>query len=97
MYGYKGDKREQIAEVIIRKKYIGSSSNDIGFKLQEDGTYEAIISEFDKNKYNEKWLDSLSQRYARNFGVRQLEEQGFFIESEEMIDGELFIEAVQSF
>ncbi len=38
LYGYQGDKREQVAEIIIRRKNVGSSSNDIGFKQNEDGT-----------------------------------------------------------
>ena len=37
LYGYQGDVREQIAEVIIRREYIGVASNDIGFKRQDDG------------------------------------------------------------
>lgn len=38
LYGFQGDLRPETAEVIIRRKYLGSASNDIGFKQQEDGT-----------------------------------------------------------
>lgn len=31
LYGYQGDVRAETAEVIIRRKYVGSSSNDIAF------------------------------------------------------------------
>lgn len=34
LYGYQGDVRPETAEIIIRKQYIGSMSNDIGFKRQ---------------------------------------------------------------
>jgi hypothetical protein len=50
LYGYQGDIRQQSAEVIIRRQYIGTSSNDIGFKKQADGQFEAVISEYDRNK-----------------------------------------------
>src|SRR6266576_3649780 len=64
LYGYRGDKRAQSAEVIIRRKFVGGASNDIGFKRQADGTFEAIISEFDRRKYSQEWLNRLTQRYA---------------------------------
>jgi len=55
LYGYHGDKRAQVANVIIRRKQIGSSSNDIGF-LFKDGTCEAIVSDFDRHNYGQPWL-----------------------------------------
>lgn len=60
LYGYQGDKRNQKANVIIRRKYVGNASNDLGFEQKEDGSYEAIISDYDKIKYNQKWLDKVS-------------------------------------
>jgi len=65
LYGYHGDKRNDKAEIIIRRKYIGGSSNDIGFKKQADGTYKAIISDFDRTSmgYNQKWLDKTGTYY----------------------------------
>ncbi|MEM9925820.1 MAG: DUF1257 domain-containing protein [Cyanobacteria bacterium P01_D01_bin.50] len=64
LYGYQGDVRPETAEVIIRRKYIGSSSNDIGFKLQDHGQFQAIISEFDRGRYNQQWLNQVMQRYG---------------------------------
>ena len=54
--GYHGDKRKQTAEIVIPRKQVGPASNDIGFKLQDDGSYAAIISDFDSSKYNTGWL-----------------------------------------
>ena len=48
MEGYTGDRRKQTAEIIIPRKYVGSASNDVGWKLQKDGSYSVIVSEFDK-------------------------------------------------
>jgi Holliday junction resolvasome RuvABC DNA-binding subunit len=55
--GYQGDLRPEQAEVIVRRKYISSASNDIGFARQADGSFEAIISGYDASRHNRKcWL-----------------------------------------
>lgn len=48
LYGYHGDQRKERANLIIRRNNTGiSSSNDIGFALQADGTYQPIVSQYD--------------------------------------------------
>lgn len=64
LIGYHGDKRQQTAEIIIRRKDISSASNDIGFKKQADGSFNAIISDFDKHRHDEAWMSDLKKRYA---------------------------------
>lgn len=65
LYGYQGDVREQKANVIIRRKNVGSASNDLGFFKSEDGTYQAIISDYDRNSgYNTKWQGKLEMHYG---------------------------------
>src|SRR5271165_1902872 len=59
LYGHHGDDRSQLSQsnpnyapkchVRIARKHIGGSSNDIGFQRNEDGTYNAFISEFDQS------------------------------------------------
>lgn len=83
LYGYMGDKRPQTAEIIIRRKFVGVASNDIGFKRQEDGSFEAVISAFDRGKYSNEWLNRLTQRYAYHVTRAKLEEQGFTVVNEE--------------
>lgn len=83
LYGYQGDVREQTAEVIIRRQYIGAASNDIGFKQQDDGQFEAIISEYDRQKYSQEWLNNLTQRYGYHTLIATAPEQGFTVEEEE--------------
>lgn len=104
--GYQGDKRAQTAEIIIPRRHVGGAANDIGFKLQEDGTYEAIISDYDSRSnrarqgthwkgpgsYNGDWLNKLNQRYAYHNLKEELSNQGFFIESENEENGEIFLE-----
>lgn len=86
LYGFQGDVRPETAEVIIRRKYIGSSSNDIGFKLQDDGQFQAIISEFDRGRYNRQWLNQVMQRYGYYTLMASAEEQGFTIEEDEVME-----------
>lgn len=86
LYGYQGDQRSQTAEVIIRRQYIGTNSNDIGFKQQPDGTFKAIISEFDRRQYSQPWLNKLTQRYGYHALMATAPAQGFAIEAEETLE-----------
>lgn len=83
LFGYQGDLRPEKAEIIIRRQFISSSSNDIGFRMTSDGTFEAIISEFDRDIYSQDWLNRLTQRYAYHVARSRLEAQGFDLVSEE--------------
>lgn len=64
LFGYHGDKRAEVAHIIIRRAHVGSNANDIGFVKKDDGTYEAIISEFDSTKYGAQWIGRLKGNYA---------------------------------
>ncbi|MBD1923513.1 DUF1257 domain-containing protein [Microcoleus sp. FACHB-831] len=86
LYGFVGDVREQTAEVIIRRQHLGSASNDIGFKRQEDGQFEAIISEYDRAyQYSQQWLNQLTQRYGYHTLMETAPAQGFTVEEEEVL------------
>jgi Protein of unknown function (DUF1257) len=86
LYGYQGDVREQTAEVIIRRQHIGVASNDIGFKQQDNGQFEAIISEYDCQQYSQEWLNNLTQRYGYHTLIASAPEQGFTIAEEETLE-----------
>lgn len=87
LYGYLGDRRKQKANVIIRRQHIGGSSNDIGFLKRPDGSYEAVISEYDrtlntpKSKeaggFNEKWIKGLTGVYNKKVCIREMKKLGF--------------------
>ncbi len=68
LVGYQGDAREQLANIIIRKRYVGSASNDIGFVKGADGKYKAFVSAYDKGHGLGKTIASgkLTQVYAKN-------------------------------
>jgi hypothetical protein len=84
LYGYQGDTRPERAEVIIRRKDIGRLSNDIGFARQADGLFEAIISDYDRPKYNEAWLAGLSRSYSYAATVKYAETHGYEVATDEL-------------
>jgi hypothetical protein len=92
LYGYRGDRRSQTAEVIIRRRFIGRASNDIGFQRQANGAFNAVISDYDRRKYSQRWLQQLTQRYAYHVARIRMEEQGFELTSEEtQPDGQIHL------
>lgn len=92
LFGYQGDRRPETAEVIVRRKDIGAASNDIGFKRQSSGEYEAIISEFDRRRFSETWLQELNRNYAYSVIQEQVREQHLIVEEERTLEnGDLVI------
>jgi Protein of unknown function (DUF1257) len=47
LFGYHGDRRPETAEIVIRRQYVGSLSNDIGFVRTPDG-FVPVVSEYDQ-------------------------------------------------
>lgn len=47
LFGYRGDRRPETAEVVVRRRHLGPASNDIGFARTERG-YVPIVSEYDQ-------------------------------------------------
>lgn len=89
LVGFEGSRREDTAEIVIRKTYVGSASNDIGFKRSADGSFAAIISDFDSRHYDGFWLNRLSQRYSYHVTRDTLEQKGFDLIEEEQQSGEI--------
>jgi hypothetical protein len=75
--GFQGDLRADTANLVVRRGFIGGLSNDIGFIRKEDGLYEAIISDYDKRKHNDTWLQTLTQQYGVHATIQSLTEQGY--------------------
>ncbi len=47
LFGYQGDRRPETAEIVVRRRYLGSASNDLGFVRTPAG-YIPIVSEYDQ-------------------------------------------------
>ena len=77
--GYQGDDRalkpttdkNYAPPCVIRipRQYVGGASNDIGVAQGADGTFELYISDYDKGKYSQKFLDEVAQTYGFKEGV----------------------------
>ena len=86
--GYQGDTRLDVANIIIRRQNVGFASNDIGFVKKEDGSYAAIVSEYDRGtKYGEKWLNTLKQNYATRVTEREARRKGMTVKKTKKEDG----------
>ena len=78
LYGYHGDKRQQTANIVIRRQHTGcGASNDVGFLKTEDGTYQAVISEYDQSvKFNQTWLGQLRAGYVEHWQIASQRARG---------------------
>ncbi len=85
--GFMGDERQQTAELIIRRRHLDSVSNDIGFARAADGFFVALISDYDRRRYDADWLGKLSQRYAYRKTREVLASQGYDLVEENLDEG----------
>ena len=65
LYGYRGRERAETSDYVIRRKFVGSAANDLGFARKADGTFEAVISQFDSRTEGMRILNEIRQRYTR--------------------------------
>jgi hypothetical protein len=70
------DKTGDKANIIVRRKNVGPSANDLGFKKEADGTYSAIVSAFDTGKHNAKWMTDLKKAYTRKVTPKESKRLG---------------------
>lgn len=88
LYGYGGDLRSNLSKnnanyappchLVIRRKHVGGASNDVGFRRNENGTYDAYISDYDKGgNFNQAKVDKMMQHYTSGVTVKQLKKQGY--------------------
>ncbi len=87
LFGFRGKQRQEVSHVIIRRKYVGELSNDLGFVKGEDGHYKAIISSYDSNRYGSNWVDKLTANYAYHVVRREQEARGRNVSRERCPNG----------
>lgn len=68
--GYMGDRRVQTANIVIRRKYVGGASNDVGFLATSTG-YQAYVSGYDHPRFGTSWLGQLTTRYQYHDAIKQ--------------------------
>ena len=86
LFGYHGDMRPEKANIIVRRKHVGSAANDVGFIKSADGTYSAIISEFDSHKHNSDWMKALKQHYTERVDNKLAKKTGLQFLSRKVVE-----------
>lgn len=76
-----GDK----ANVIVRRQYVVGASNDIGFVQGADGTYSALISEYDSRRHGSEWVKNLTKSYTEKAGLKRAKKLGFKVLKKETV------------
>lgn len=86
------DKSGDKANVIIRRHNIGyGSANDLGFKKNADGTYDAIVSQYDSGQGH--WgaessrMKALKTAYSETVLIKTAKKQGFKYLGKKIVNG----------
>jgi hypothetical protein len=96
LIGYHSDVRPEKANIIIRRKDIGGSSNDIGFlKNEATGKYTAIISDFDKHKHGSPYMLGLKNAYNVARMKKEARRQGLKLKSDTVVNGKRVVKYLQ--
>ena len=80
-----GDK----GNVIVRRHVIGGAANDLAFRKEVDGTYTAIVSEFDTRKHNEGWMKALKRSYTEKVDMKLASKMGAKLISRKVVNGKI--------
>jgi hypothetical protein len=57
-----GRPTDVMADVVVRRKDLGASSDDMGFVRNSSGTYDALVSEIHLFRFDKKWFQDLATR-----------------------------------
>ena len=76
LIGYQADVRPEKANVIVRRNYISPAANDLGFVRESDGTYSAIVSDYDRHKHGAKWMTGLKVAYTEKRLIKHAASKG---------------------
>lgn len=78
LYGYRGDRRKETAEFVIRRQHIELSANDLGFHWN-GSHYEAIISEYDSQTRGQQIFQQVQQQYAVAKVTKEAKVKGYTV------------------
>ena len=87
LIGFEGRERPETAHVIIRRHQIGEASNDIGFAQKPNGTFAALLSEYDRSiGFDEKWIGRVHQIYKEKQVLADARAKGYVLRSREVVN-----------
>jgi len=82
LYDYVGHARPEKAHIIVRRRFVDSMSNDVGF-VKEGNSYKAILSDYDQNiGRGASWLSRVTQLYAKNKVLKEMKLKGWRLGSQ---------------
>ncbi len=86
LVGYLGDERVERATIVIRRNQLDSASNDIGFARGPDGTFRAVISEYDRSiGFDDAWLGRVAQAYKERQTMSVAKAKGYVFKGREVV------------
>jgi hypothetical protein len=91
LIGYHADVRPEKANVIVRRRYIGTAANDLGFVRETDGTYSAIVSDYDSHKHGAEWMTGLKKAYTEKRLIKHAAKNGLKYLGKEVKGGKVQI------
>ncbi len=75
LYGYTGDRRQDVAHLIVRRDHVGQASNDLGIFIDPaTGVGKVIISEYDRRCGQGGKVDRALAKVKTESGLRRQEE-----------------------
>lgn len=88
LFGWYGDDRSKVeakssdyappCDIIIRRKYVGSSANDIGFKRTREGHFRAFVSKYDNGAtFTAQKQGLVAQEYGALVAEKTLKREGW--------------------
>ena len=92
LVGFHADTRPEKANIIVRRKNIGPAANDIGFVKRTDGTFGAIISDYDSGKHDTSWLNGLKRAYTEKVAIKTAAKSGFKYLGKKVVAGKTQIQ-----
>jgi Protein of unknown function (DUF1257) len=94
LYGYRGDRRPEKAEIIVRRCNLHEASNDLGFAWDaESQSYQMIRSEWDSEckrspiSDEHRFVERLQSAYNKNVVHGYAAKNGMAVESGDIGDG----------
>jgi hypothetical protein len=74
-------------KIIIRAKEGGFPTFDIRFLRTKEGRFNAQISDYDQERFDKLWMQTLTQRYAYHVAIDALKEEEFEMIEESLKGG----------
>ena len=93
LYDYQGrathylDPEGDKGHIIVRRHIVGGAANDLAFRKNVDGTFDAIVSQFEQHKHNADWMKSLKKSYTEAVDMKLAKKHGLKFLGRKVVGG----------